>query len=122
MTPSFFQSCRHAIHGLVYVYIHERSFRLQCFVALCVLVSAALLGFEMWEYIVLVVVCASVLTLEVLNSAVEVMLDILKPRLSAQVGVAKDIMAGAVLLVSFCSAIIGGILFFPHVLEILSYF
>jgi diacylglycerol kinase len=119
MTSSFWQSTQHALHGIIYVYTHERSFRLQCFVAVCILLSAVLFGFEMWEYIVLVLVCASVLTLEVLNSALEVVLDILKPRLSAQVGVAKDIMAGAVMLASFCSVIIGGILFFPHVLEIL---
>lgn len=120
MVPSFVTSCQYALRGLHYVYQHERSFRMQCMVALCALVGTVLFRFDIWECVLVLLLCASVLTLEVLNSAVEVVLDILKPRLSAQVGVAKDIMAGAVLLVSLCSAIVGLIVFVPHILELLS--
>ncbi len=120
MSLSYTTPFVHALHGLRHVYQHERSFRIQSAVAVCVLMAGLVIRLDTWEYILLVLLCISVLTLEVLNSAVEVVLDILKPRLSAQVGVAKDIMAGAVLLVSVCSAVIGAILFFPHILELLS--
>jgi len=120
MFSSYRTSFGHAIHGLRHVYTHERSFRVQCRMAVVVLLLGLLVQFEVWEYILILLLCASVLTLEVLNSAVELVLDVLKPRLSAQVGVVKDMMAGAVLLVSLCSAVVGCILFFPHVLELLA--
>ncbi len=112
-------SFRHAIHGLQHIYTHERSFRIQCRIALLVLFAGLIVGLDVWEYILVLLLCSSVLTLEVINSAVELVLDVLKPRFSAQVGVVKDMMAGAVLLVSVCSAVIGFLLFFPHMLELM---
>ncbi len=119
MRLSYLTSFRHAIHGLRYVYMHERSFRIQCRVAVIVLMFGLLVDFDVWEYILLLLLCASVLTLEVFNSAVELVLDVLKPRFSAQVGVVKDMMAGAVFLASICSAVVGCLLFVPHVLEMI---
>jgi undecaprenol kinase len=119
MFSSYSASVQHAIHGLRHVYTHERSFRIQCRVAVVVLLAGLVVQFDVWEYILILLLCASVLTLEVLNSAVELVLDVLKPRLSAQVGVVKDMMAGAVLLVSLCSAVVGFLLFLPHVLELM---
>lgn len=120
MNLSFFTSLKYALQGLKYVYQRERNFRVQCVVAIFVLGGTVFFQFDTWEYILIILLCTSVLTLEILNSAVEVMLDILKPRLSAQVEVAKDIMAGAVFLVSLCSGIVGLILFAPHILELCS--
>lgn len=109
---------QYAIRGLQHVYVHERNFRFQCFVTVFVVLAAIFFRFDTWEFVLITLLSVSVLTLEVLNSAVEVVLDILKPRLSGQVGIAKDIMAGAVLLVSLCSFFVGVVLFYPHVLEL----
>lgn len=117
---SYITPFKHALHGLGHVYANERSFRLQCLATVVVLSAGLVVHLETWEFVLVILLCCSVLTLEVLNSAVEVVLDILKPRLSAQVGVAKDIMAGAVFLASVCSAIVGVLLFTPHILELIA--
>ena len=49
----------------------------------------------------------------------KVFLDLLKPRLSPQVETVKDIMAGAVLLASIGSVIVGAIIFIPYIVPLL---
>jgi diacylglycerol kinase len=118
----FFSSFKFAIRGLIYVFKHERSFRLQCLVAVLVIFGTWFFNLAVWETILILLLVASVLTLEVLNSAFEVVLDVFKPRLYEHAGVAKDCMAGAVLLASLFSFFIGVYLFLPHILELLRTF
>ena len=52
-----------------------------------------------------------------MNTAVEKFMDVVKPRLHAQVEVVKDIMAAAVFLASLGSIIIGSFIFIPRLVE-----
>jgi diacylglycerol kinase len=53
--------------------------------------------------------------MEVINSAVERVTDVLKPRISSYVKEIKDIMAAAVMLASFVSVLLGIIIFWPYI-------
>ncbi len=64
-----------------------------------------------------VLLCSgSVLCLEMLNSALEKLADIVEPAFHPQIKIVKDVAAGAVLLASIMSAIIGTIIFLPEIL------
>jgi len=52
--------------------------------------------------------------LELLNSAVERLVDLFKPRIHEYAEEVKDIMAGAVLMGSIGAAVVGVIVFWPH--------
>lgn len=69
--------------------------------------------------IVILLLVLSVLILELLNSALEKFLDILKPRLQLHVARVKDIMAAMVLLASIGALVIGGMIFLPYIIEII---
>lgn len=112
------KSFAHALRGVRVVFGSEPSFRVQVCVAALVLVLARVAGVKTYEWIVLILLIASVLTLELINSIFERLVDAFKPRLHPIVKDVKDIMAGAVLLVCVIAAIIGLIIFYPHVLEL----
>ncbi len=115
-----FQSLREAVKGIIYVFKNEQNFRLQLTAGVLVLVLAWFFPVSKGELIVLVLLIFLVLTLELLNSAVEKLADILKPRLSLQIEIIKDIMAAMVLLSSLGALIIGLIIFWPYLIALAS--
>ena len=59
-----------------------------------------------------------VMVAEVLNTAIERILDHFSPQQSRKIGLIKDIAAGAVLLAALFALIIGLIIFLPYLIEI----
>ncbi|MFH1430834.1 MAG: diacylglycerol kinase, partial [Candidatus Uhrbacteria bacterium] len=87
MTPlqAFAKSVGHALRGIETVLRGERNFRLQLIAFVFVIVFAEWLHIRPWEWAVLVIVSGSVLVLECCNSAMERLIDLLKPRLHGYV-------------------------------------
>lgn len=110
---SFFRSFRHALRGLVLAFESERSFRIQSLAALAIIALILVIPFEVWERVVLLLVTMIVLVLELLNSSLERLVDLSKPRLHTLAGDIKDLMAGSVLLAAACAAVIGFVILWP---------
>ena len=108
------KSIQHAWRGIVYVFTHEANFRIQLVMGVLVALCAVVLDVRKAEYIVLGMLILAVLSLELINSAIEKFFDVAHPRLRFHIGVAKDIMAVLVLMISLGAAIIGGIIFWPY--------
>ncbi len=118
---SFVQSVRHAWRGLRLAFRTERSFRIQFAIALLVILVLFLFPLEAWQRVILLLASVAVLVLELLNSVVERMVDLLKPRLHEYVGDIKDLMAGAVFVASLGAALIGLLILWPYLGEIFSH-
>ncbi|MEO5928074.1 MAG: diacylglycerol kinase family protein [Patescibacteria group bacterium] len=117
---SIVASFRHASRGLLLAYRTERSFRIQLVVGLIVMVATILLPLKQWERVVLLLAIAGVLVLELLNSSLERLVDLLKPRLHEYVADIKDLMAGAVLLSAVFAALLGILILWPYVGTVLA--
>ncbi|KKR34713.1 MAG: Diacylglycerol kinase [Candidatus Magasanikbacteria bacterium GW2011_GWA2_40_10] len=103
-----------AIHGLRHVFKSEQNFRIQALIGLLVLLAAFYFPLRSWEVILLILLVLLVLLVEILNTVFEYFSDLLKPRLHHYVRVIKDVMAGAVLLTSLVALIVGTIIFYPY--------
>jgi diacylglycerol kinase len=105
--------CR-ACQGLKGVWQDEQNFRIEVIVA--ILVTAAMFYFRITlkEAVILILVIFTVLILEIINTVLERMADILKPKIHHYVAVLKDMMAAAVLLASLAAAVIGLLIFWPY--------
>jgi diacylglycerol kinase len=108
------QSFSHALRGVRVVFETEQSFRIQCLVAALTVLAAALLGVSRSEWIVLLLLVGAVLTLEMINSVFERIVDAFRPRIHPVVHDIKDIMAATVLLVSAAAAVVGLSIFLPR--------
>ena len=69
----------------------------------------------MGKQLILIITIAIVLAAELLNTVVEIVVDLaVKERLLPDAKLAKDVSAAAVLLIAIFSVIVGLILFIPH--------
>ncbi|MFH1412682.1 MAG: diacylglycerol kinase family protein [bacterium] len=109
-----FKSFIYAWRGLVKVLREEQNFKIEIFAGIVVIVLAIWSGFSYLELTILIIVIGLVLLMEVINSAVELISDILKPKLDHYVKIIKDMVATAVLIASLIAVSAGLILFGHH--------
>jgi diacylglycerol kinase len=112
----FGKSLRHALNGLSYALRHEKNFQNEVVVAFLIVIAMFYYEVRPSEMIVLFLVIMGVLVMELLNTVMERITDILKPRVHPYVRVIKDLMAASVLVSSLLAVIIGCIIFIPYVL------
>lgn len=106
----FHQRLGYAIAGLRAGFANERSFRTHCLFALLALIALCVLKpAPLWWAIVALAV-AAVMALELVNAALETLLDHLHPDLHPQIRIVKDMAAGSVLLASLASLVVAGAL------------
>ena len=109
-------SFKFAFSGIFYVLKTSRNFKIQLFFALTSLMIGFLLKISLSNYVILVATIMSVLILEVLNTSIESIVDlVVKKEFRSLAKIAKDTSAGAVLLASINSVIIGLYLFIPKI-------
>ncbi|MCD0169831.1 diacylglycerol kinase [Deinococcus sp. 23YEL01] len=109
----WWRSARFAWAGVRHAYGTQANFRIECWAALVAL------GLCVWLRAPLAPValaCALVLSLELLNTALEAVVDLVSPEWHALAGVAKDAAAAAVLLGSGGALIVGLSVLLPPLL------
>lgn len=106
----------HAIDGIGHLVRTQRSFRIHVAAAMAVLVAAAVLQFDPGEWALLVLTITLVLTLEGVNTGIEIAVTLASPERRPEAKAAKDVAAGMVLLGAIAAAIVGVLLFGPHLL------
>lgn len=114
---NFLKGFVYAINGLVVFFRHERNGRIQLFVAIAVVLLGWGLRISKAEWIVVLGCIATVLSFEMINSAIEKLCNLVHPKYHPAVKTIKDISAGAVLFVAISTAIIGAIIFLPKILH-----
>ena len=82
------------------------------------LVGGFVLSISLLEWVLLILMIGFVITAELLNTAVETMLDYLAPDWHPTAGSIKDLTASAVLVTSIVAFIIGIIIFLPRIIEL----
>jgi diacylglycerol kinase (ATP) len=90
--------------GIVYTYNHEPNFRIELAIGMIALLASLWLKVSP---IPILLVTALVLSLEILNSAIEALVDLASPDIHPLAKIAKDAAAGAVFLASIIATIIG---------------
>ncbi|SNR64532.1 diacylglycerol kinase (ATP) [Maribacter sedimenticola] len=95
----------------------EASIKIQVVIAIVVTIAGFYFEISSTEWILQIFAIALVLGLEGLNTAVEKISDYVQPEFDVKIGFIKDISAGAVMLVSIASAIIGLIIYIPKIFQ-----
>lgn len=109
------KSADHAIEGILHAAKTQRHLRYHFYAAAFVLTACYALGLTKNEFLIIALAVIAVLTAEMMNSAVEAMVDLLEPEHHERARTAKDIAAGAVLITAFGAAVIGYIVLFPYI-------
>lgn len=115
----FLRSVKHALFGVRYASSTEKNFQLEIVAGVLVTVLMFILPVTQQERVLLVFVIVGVLVLELINTAIERVVDMLKPRVHPYARIAKDVMAAAVLISSFGAVAVGLIILLPYILRVL---
>ena len=109
-------SFKYAFSGIYYVLKTSRNFKIQLIFALTTLMIGFLLQISISNYMILIATIMSVLILEILNTSIESIVDlVVKKEFSSLAKISKDTSAAAVLLASINSVIIAVSIFFPKI-------
>jgi diacylglycerol kinase len=112
-----FKSFRYAVKGLVRVLREEQNIQVQTAIGTLALLAGLYFGITRTEWLFMIMAAGLVLVTETVNSAVERVADVHKPRMDAYVKEIKDIMAAAVLLASLAALATGLVIFIPYLIK-----
>lgn len=118
---SFLNSLKNAAKGFVKTVRDERNLQIHLLATALVLLAGAFFQVKIWEWIVLLLVCGSIIVLEFLNTIVEKVVDFMSPKMSSYVKTVKDMMAATVLIAAIGSVIIGILIFGPYILNFFNF-
>lgn len=115
-----FRSFGYAWKGIRSALRSERNFQFHFFTTLFVCLLGFILQLSTAEWVAIILCIGLVLTAELLNTAIEKMVDLISPEWNEKAGHTKDIAAGAVLIASATALITGLIIFIPKFLAFIS--
>lgn len=101
----------HALEGIAAALREERHMRIHTGFTAMIMIFAYFYGISAVAWAVLFMICASVISAELLNTAIERTVDTATHEFSDTAKLAKDAAAGAVLVLAFASVLIGFSLF-----------
>jgi len=116
ISSNVLKSFKYAFSGISYVLKTSRNFKIQLIFAVSSLIIGFLLQISQTNYVILIATIMSVLILEILNTSIESIVDlVVKKEFSSLAKISKDASAGAVLLASINSVIIAVYIFVPKI-------
>lgn len=102
------------MQGIIVSVREQVNLKIQIVIALGVVVLGIYFRITMKEWAILVLVIGLVLGLELMNTSIENLVDLVTKERKPLAGKIKDIAAGAVLIVSLSALIIGWLIFKPY--------
>jgi diacylglycerol kinase (ATP) len=110
------QSFRYAGRGLLLTLRTQHNARIHAAATIVVVGGGLILGLSRLEWCAVVLACAAVWSAEALNTALELLADATTQEMHPLIGQAKDVAAGAVLVTAIGAAVVGLLVFGPHLL------
>ena len=116
ISKSFKQSIKYALSGLSYCFKFTRNFRIQLLISVFVILAAFIFELNGKELMLLISTISSVLILELLNTSIESVVDlIVDKKFSKLAKISKDCSAAAVLMTSFNAIFVAVYIFLPKI-------
>jgi diacylglycerol kinase (ATP) len=110
-------SFKFAFNGIRLMFKSGPNFIIQLLIAILVISAGIYFQITTYEWTIILICVGGVLSAEIFNTAIEKMVDHLSPEKNKYAGEIKDLAAGAVLLFSIITAIIGIIIFYPYLIH-----
>lgn len=107
------ESFLNAIEGLCSSFRTEGNLKIMGFAGLAVLALSFWLGLSAWEWIAIIWAIFAVIGVEMINSSLEAITDLVEEKWHQKAKQAKDVASGMVLLAVIGALLIGALVFLP---------
>jgi len=114
----FIKSFKYAFEGVHYAFKNDQNLLFHLVVAFIVINVSIALRVTPSQMAILGLTMMMVITAEMINSAIEKMVDLITKEHRQEAKIAKDVAAGMVLVTALAAAIIGTLIFLPYVLKL----
>ncbi len=111
---NFFSALKIAMIGMRGFFAESRNARIQLVIFFLVLVAGFIIELNRFEWLWLLMASTIVMALEAMNTSIELLADVYTLEFNQKIKQVKDIAAGAVLIASIFAAIVGVVIFLPH--------
>lgn len=115
------KSFGYAWEGILYTIKHDQNILVHFLFAIAVVCAAILLGLDHVEISVLGIAILFVVITEMLNTAIEKVVDLITTEHRIEAKIAKDVSSGMVLVAAFGAIVLGVFMFTPKILALFGY-
>ena len=116
---SLYKSFGYAFEGIGTCIKKERNMKIHCAAAVLVVIAGVILKISLLEWCICLTLFGLIMALELVNTAVEAVVDLVTEERKPLAKIAKDTAAGAVLIAAIMATIAGIIIFLPKGLTFL---
>lgn len=102
-----------AFRGIYTLFSSERNAKIHLCATVLVIIAGFIFGISAWQWCAVILCIGAVTAAEGFNTALEKVCDLVSPQYHPLIKAAKDIAAGAVLLLAIASVAVGLIIFLP---------
>lgn len=110
-------SFKYALEGIDACFKGERNMKIHVSVLLLVIIGGFCFRISIFEWMICLVLFGIVLAAELINTAIEITVDLCMPNIHPKAKIAKDTAAGGVLVAATCAFIIGCMIFLPKMID-----
>lgn len=110
----------YGFNGIFHVLKKEEHLKIHVVISLLVIIAGFCFKISPMEWMIIVLCIGLVISAELMNTAIERLSDIVNPNHNPNIGLVKDIAAGAVIITAIISVIIGMLIFLPKIIDLLT--
>lgn len=111
------QSFKYAIRGLTHTLLVHQNLRIHLLAGLAAVILGAVFKISNTEWIAILIAIFLVLMAEIINTALEEVINLVKEDHNARAQIAKDVSAGMVLLATIFAVVVGLMVFLPYLVR-----
>lgn len=108
------KSFRFAGQGTITAFKEEQNIKIYFFFALLNLILGLISHLNFIEWAIIVITIAVTMGVEIINIALEELLDVISPEYNGRTKIIKDVAAGSALVTALASIIVFALIYFPH--------
>lgn len=109
----FLNSFVYAFKGLVHAFKTQLNFKIHCLGAVLTITLGVYVNLSLTEWIGIAIAIGLVMIVELINTAIEILVDLVSPQKQPKAGTIKDLAAAAVLVSAMVALTIGLFIFIP---------
>lgn len=113
MIRKFLKGFVYAFNGVSYTFATQINFKIHTMIAAGAGLAGWYAGLSIAEWLWIITAVTLVIVIELLNTAVEILVDKISPEYDRMAGIIKDVSAAAVLLTAMLAFVIGLAIFIP---------
>ncbi|WP_064579845.1 diacylglycerol kinase [Streptobacillus moniliformis] len=111
-------SFNNAINGILHAIKSEIHMKIHMFFAIMVLILSLIIDISKFEIMLVIIMITLVIFSEMLNTALEKIVDLVSPEYSEVAKIVKDVSAGAVLVSAIGSVCVGYLIFYDRLIAL----